>query len=466
MQGGTADRKNDVQKFLPKTRAKRKATTLLLFVVLLSSVCTTPTAAKSSKAREKDSSRASASQSGFSQSGKSQSGSSQPETKPPVFLEGNVVTRVEQVTEDGAGPHEVEVAEGIVISDAEREKSIGIEVCYPKSNGRFPVIVFSHGSIASARDYRPLAAYWASHGYVCVMPTHDDALALHTTPGSKVSVVKLIKLARVTKGTIVMRQLDIAKSIDALPALPGKVDGLSEKIDTEHIAVVGHHAGAYAAQISAGATIGRANKSKDFDSRVKAVIAIDAVKDWWQPDLKKDALDSVTLPIMEISFNLYGDSLNSVRRRLHKAMDKAPSGNKYVVIADVIGDMGQPSRAKVRQAVKNSNVELVSFHPLKSFFSLFTPKPYKPAKTLSSQEQIRLAKVDETERVGANVLSSLGLTSLLPVQSEKAAFNFMMSFTLPFLDGYLKDDKAALEKLNREDKRAFGDTIVTTVERY
>lgn len=384
----------------------------------------------------------------------------------PVFLEGNVVTRVEQVTENGAGPHEVEVAEGLVIGDSERKKSIGVEICYPKTKGRFPVIVFSHASIASARDYRPLAAYWASHGYVCVMPTHDDALALHMTPGDKVSVIKLVKLARVTKGTIVQRQLDIARSIDALPQLSSKVDGLTDKIDTEHIAIVGHHAGAYAAQISAGATIGRANKDKEFDSRVKAVIAIDAIKDWWQPDMKKNALDSVTLPLMEISFNLYGNSLDSVRRRLHKAMDKAPTGNKYVVIADVVGDMGQPSRAKVREAVKNSNVELVSFHPIRSFFSLFAPKPSKPAKNLTPLEEVKLATVEGTERVGANVLGTLGMSTLLPAQSEKAAFNFMMSFTMPFLDGYLKDDKVALEELNKEDKRTFGDTIVTTVERY
>lgn len=429
-----------------KFKSPKCASILILLALLINCCCISTSTAKQSKPGGTKASHSKASL--------------------PVFLEGNVITRVEQVTEDGAGPHEVEVAEGLVISDAERKKSIAVEMCYPKTNGKFPVIIFSHGSIASARDYRPLAAYWASHGYVCVMPTHDDALALHMTPGEKVSVVKLIKLARVTRGTIVQRQLDIAKTIDALPALSNKVDGLNDKVDTEHVAIVGHHAGAYAAQISAGASIGRANKDRAADSRVKAIIAIDAVKDWWQPDIKKNALDSVNLPLMEISFSLYGNSLDSTRRRLHKAMNKAPSGNKYVVIADVVGDMGQPSRAKVREAVKNSNVELVSFHPLRSFFSLFGPKPSRPAKNLTPQEQLKLAKIEGTERVGASVLGSLGLTTLLPVQSERAAFNFMMSFTLPFLDGYLKDDKAALERLNQEDKRTFGDTIVTTVERY
>jgi dienelactone hydrolase len=392
----------------------------------------------------------------------------------PVVLEGSVVTRVEEMSDGEAGPYSVEVAEGLQIRDGARKKNIAIEVCYPKGAGQFPIIIFSHGAIASARDYRLLAAYWASHGYVCVLPTHDDAVALHMTPGQKISVLKLVKLAKVSKASIEQRQLDISKTIEALPSIEERVPNLANKMDEGKIALCGHHAGAFAVQASAGGAMGKANKEKISDSRIKAVVAVTG-KDWQQPDVSLHDLNQVKLPLMVISLSIDGKSLRDSRNQFYKAMENAPSGNKYFVTADLVGKIDKPSIRSIRNAVRNSNVDLIPFHPFRKLRGAFRSNG-KPSLSRGSEpgvdandldlSGVKVGEVSENERVGANVLQSLGLGSLLPAKADRRGFNFLMSYTIPFLDGYLKNDSSALEKLISEDAHSFGDMIEAKVERY
>ncbi len=393
--------------------------------------------------------------------------------KEPIVLEGNVVTRVEEMSDGGAGPFAVEVAEGLQIRDEARKKNIAIEACYPKNSGRFPVIIFSHGAIASARDYRLLAAYWASHGYVCVLPTHEDAVTLHMTPGEKISVLKLVKLAKVSRSSIEERQLDISRTIDALSRLADVVPNLSDKMDQERIALCGHHAGAFAVQASAGGAIGRANKEKKFDTRLKAVVAITG-KDWQQPDISRNDLDQVQLPMMIVSLSIDGKPLRESRQRFYKAMENAPAGNKYFVTADVVGQIDKPTIKTIRDAVKNSNVELLPFHPFRKLRGAFRTDGKSSmrgghetmANAANTSAGVKVGEVAENERVGASVLQSLGLGSLLPDRADRGGFNFLMSYTVPFLDGYLKNDSTALAKLMSEDGHSFGDMIEAKIERY
>lgn len=381
----------------------------------------------------------------------------------PVVLSGNVVTRVEEVGNKDAGPHLVEAADGIVIRDSGRNKSIGVEICYPKTQSKFPVIVFSHGSVTSARDYRAMSAFWASHGYVCVLPTHDDAATLHMSPDSKISVFKLAKLAKTSQKTIEERQADIAETIDALPELESKVPALAGKLDVDDIALIGHHAGAFAVQATAGAQVGKTNKAKNSDPRIKAVIAIMG-RDWKQPSLGADSLDQVQLPVMLISFSPSGLHLGGARERMYRAMSNAPSGNKYVVTADWRGGAGKLSAVRVAKAIRQSNVELTPFHPLRRIRSAVRGDKSSTSNS-QIQENVQVSNVDEFERVGSNLAQTLGLERLLP-HGNKGRFNFLMSFTVPFLDGYLKNDRDALQKLSAEDGRCFGNHLFAKIERY
>ena len=75
------------------------------------------------------------------------------------------------------GPYKVLTLENIVLHDAVRNKNIPIKIYYPAAGGRCPVIIFSHGGLASKDSYAGLGQYWASYGYVSIHPSHADSVA-------------------------------------------------------------------------------------------------------------------------------------------------------------------------------------------------------------------------------------------------------------------------------------------------
>src|SRR5438132_3551039 len=64
------------------------------------------------------------------------------------------------------------------IHDLKRTQDLPVRFLVPKSAGLFPVIVFSHGAGGSGKNYFGLTAFWATHGYVVIQPTHNDSVAL------------------------------------------------------------------------------------------------------------------------------------------------------------------------------------------------------------------------------------------------------------------------------------------------
>src|SRR3954467_12365816 len=63
--------------------------------------------------------------------------------------------------------------------DTNRNRKVPAKIYYPKGDGPFPVIVFSHGLGGSREGYEYLGRHWASNGYVCVHLQHigsDDSI--------------------------------------------------------------------------------------------------------------------------------------------------------------------------------------------------------------------------------------------------------------------------------------------------
>src|SRR5438874_652897 len=77
-----------------------------------------------------------------------------------------------------AGEFAVDVVPEVMLHDKRRDKDLPVYVSYPKGEGPFPVIVFSHGAGGTGRHYEALLKFWSSHGYVCLAPTHAESLSL------------------------------------------------------------------------------------------------------------------------------------------------------------------------------------------------------------------------------------------------------------------------------------------------
>jgi dienelactone hydrolase len=100
----------------------------------------------------------------------------------------------------------------------------------PPAAGRFPLVLFCHGLSGSAERYAGTLAAWAAAGFVVAAPTFPNTsefLKVHRPDMANQPADARYVLARV----------------QALNRTPG--DPLRNRIDTGHMAVIGHSAGGY-----------------------------------------------------------------------------------------------------------------------------------------------------------------------------------------------------------------------------
>ncbi len=152
-----------------------------------------------------------------------------------------------------AAPVETESVPEYRLAIAGRETPLLLRVTFPKSAGKYPVIVYSHGAMGSKDNYQPLIEYWAARGYVCIQPTHGDSLSLLSAEERrKIESVRDRLTSRDTMGHWRTRPEEIKQVLDALPALENAIPGLAGKIDRERIGVGGHSFGAHTTQMIGG----------------------------------------------------------------------------------------------------------------------------------------------------------------------------------------------------------------------
>jgi predicted dienelactone hydrolase len=177
------------------------------------------------------------------------------------------------------GPCAVEVVKDIVLHDAKRNKDLPVHLTFPKTDGKFPIIVFSHGAGGSGDGVLTgLPKFWSSHGYVCLMPTHADSIKLRRQQGERdASMMDIVRRAVTRKEDWENRPRDITFLLDSLDELEKKLPAIKGKPDRSRIGIGGHSFGAFTAQVVGGATIDIAGdgKAKSFaDKRVKAVLQL------------------------------------------------------------------------------------------------------------------------------------------------------------------------------------------------
>lgn len=73
------------------------------------------------------------------------------------------------------GKLKVATTADIAIKDEARKKDVTLTAIYPEEAGKYPVIIFSHGAGAQVDAGTSLGEYWASHGFVVLIPKHADA---------------------------------------------------------------------------------------------------------------------------------------------------------------------------------------------------------------------------------------------------------------------------------------------------
>lgn len=162
--------------------------------------------------------------------------------------------------------------------------SLDVAVDAPIDDGRFPVVVLSHGSGSSPYLFRTLAAHLAKNGFVVALPEHpgnnrkDDALA-HSDEN------------------LVRRPRHVRLVLDAIE----RDDRLAPHAAPDRAAILGHSIGAYTALAVAGGkpwTQRGERVEVEADPRVSALVLFAPATPWYAPE---GSLADVTAPILVYS---------------------------------------------------------------------------------------------------------------------------------------------------------------------
>jgi hypothetical protein len=252
-----------------------------------------------------------------------------------------------------------EIAEAAV-HDTARQADVHVRLLFPRTTGRFPVIIFSPDDRDSRECCEALVRDWASHGYAIIQLT--QVAVLHTE--KQVNSVQAVQLKhalhhRVSGAQSGTRALDVTSIIDSLAALQTRFPAIRGKLDTAHIGVAGDGTGAVAAEAIAGARLELPGQSRSnlADPRVRAVVCI-SPQGPGQSGLTEQSFDQLILPYLGVT----GDRDVAPAKFAATAWHKAPfqgsqPGEKYELFVHGGDETSIVSDRPVAQGDSGENVE-------------------------------------------------------------------------------------------------------------
>jgi dienelactone hydrolase len=227
----------------------------------------------------------------------------------------------------------------ILLHDEARQKDLPLLVTTPKNaEGSLPVIIFCHGAGGSGEGVTGLTDYWASQGYACIAPTHDDSIKLQRERGQ----LEGDTLDSAMQGTLRKvfsdrsfadnRVKDVKLILDSFARIETEAK-LAAKLDPQRIGVGGHSFGAHTTMCIGGMQRLATPAGEDADARPKAFLVLSG--QGTGRGLTKDAWKDFNRPMLSMTGSRDtspADGKGPDWRR--ENYDLAPPGDKYFVFIE------------------------------------------------------------------------------------------------------------------------------------
>jgi predicted dienelactone hydrolase len=234
------------------------------------------------------------------------------------------------------GPYQVVTVQEALLYDPARDKGLAIKAYAPDAQEEFPVIIFSHGAGGSKDGYRELGEHWASHGYVCIHPTHADSLSLHEYRPGLAAMREVVRQALTDPEGWRNRPADISLIIDCFGEIEKMAPEVLGKMDHHRVGVGGHSFGAYTSQVIGGATVmlpGSGEPTSLADDRANCVLLM-SPQGPGQMGLHESSWDEFGLPMMVMTGSEDRGALGQDPQWRLQPFQRAPEGDKYAVFIE------------------------------------------------------------------------------------------------------------------------------------
>lgn len=167
----------------------------------------------------------------------------------------------------GPGPRGVDALLFELPPSGPGERPLPLAAYVPREGGPYPLVLFSHGLGLNETAYRELARSWASHGYVVVLPRHED----QDPPESWERLTPLPPPIDFLPNSA-SRARDLRQVLDGIEAMAGVQPRLEGRIDGARVAAAGHSFGTLGAQLVGGAASRVEELSDLADPRIEAIL--------------------------------------------------------------------------------------------------------------------------------------------------------------------------------------------------
>ncbi|WP_071190569.1 alpha/beta hydrolase [Trichormus sp. NMC-1] len=238
----------------------------------------------------------------------------------------------------------------IILNDQSRNRTFPADIYLPNISNPRPIIVISHGLGSDRTSFAYLAEHLAKSGFIVAVPEH---------PGSNAEQLQALLSGTAQTVTnpreLIDRPLDVKYLLDELTRLSENNPTFKGRLNLQQIGVIGQSFGGYTALALAGAKINFQQLDKDcpdikntlnvslllqclainlpnteynlFDSRVKAVIAINPVN---SSIMGKASLSQIKIPVMIISGS--GDTIAPALPEQIIPFTWLTTANKYLML--------------------------------------------------------------------------------------------------------------------------------------
>lgn len=210
-----------------------------------------------------------------------------------------------------------------------QEQALTLRVVRPIREGRYPLLLFSHGFASDIDQYDALLRHWASHGYISIAVRHPDA-------GGTINAI-WASLRLGNEALVARRVQQLRAVLDHLPSIDRAEPGLLQRIDESRIAAAGHSFGAFSAQQLGGAAAvipESGVRIEGRDPRIQAVVALSPPGEMFDIINEQSWLQMDT-PMLATTGTWDVDGRFVTQWRQHAlSFETAPPGDKHLLVVE------------------------------------------------------------------------------------------------------------------------------------